>query len=116
MAGFAIGCETWGSIVCPSAFTGISGLRPTYGRVSRHGAMALAYSMDKLGPMARSAQDCGVVLAAIAGHDASDPASLLATFDFQFSGITKTPEKTLLVVWLTNAWKSISPGVETRIE
>ena len=116
MAAFAIGSETWGSIVCPSAFTGISGLRPTYGRVSRHGAMALAYSMDKLGPMARSAQDCGVILAAIAGHDASDPASLQAAFDFQFNGITNIAQKTLRVGWLTNAWKSISPGVEKRIQ
>src|SRR6266852_5135528 len=48
LAAFAIGTETWGSIICPSAFCGVSGLRPTYGRVSRHGAMALAYSMDKI--------------------------------------------------------------------
>src|SRR3954469_3439596 len=76
LAAFAIGTETWGSIVCPSSFTGISGLRPTYGRVSRHGAMALAYSMDKIGPMARAAEDCGLILAAIAGHDTDDRASL----------------------------------------
>jgi aspartyl-tRNA(Asn)/glutamyl-tRNA(Gln) amidotransferase subunit A len=76
LAAFAIGTETWGSIVCPSSFTGISGLRPTYGRVSRHGAMALAYSMDKIGPMARAAEDCGLILAAIAGHDDGDRASL----------------------------------------
>src|SRR5438445_7047687 len=76
LAAFAIGTETWGSIVCPSSFTGISGLRPTYGRVSRHGAMALAYSMDKIGPMARAAEDCGLILAAIAGHDPEDRASL----------------------------------------
>src|SRR5262250_1221569 len=76
LAAFAIGTETWGSIVCPSSFCGVSGLRPTYGRVSRHGAMALSYSMDKIGPMARSAEDCGAVLAVIAGHDTADPASL----------------------------------------
>jgi len=76
LAAFAIGTETWGSIVCPSSFTGISGLRPTYGRVSRHGAMALAYSMDKIGPMARAAEDCGLILAAIAGHDDDDRGSL----------------------------------------
>jgi len=119
MAAFAIGSETWGSIVCPSAFTGISGLRPTYGRVSRHGAMSLAYSMDKLGPMARSAEDCGVILTAIAGHDASDPASLRgdqAAFNFGSSLLTKTPEKTLRIGWLTNAWKDLSPAVEKRIE
>src|SRR5262250_3841292 len=58
LAAFAIGSETWGSIVCPSAFCGISGFRPTYGRVSRRGAMALSYSMDKIGTLARSAEDC----------------------------------------------------------
>jgi aspartyl-tRNA(Asn)/glutamyl-tRNA(Gln) amidotransferase subunit A len=75
VVGFAIGSETWGSIVTPAAFCGVSGLRPTYGRVSRRGAMALSWTMDKLGPMARSADDCGLVLDAIAGHDAGDPTS-----------------------------------------
>jgi aspartyl-tRNA(Asn)/glutamyl-tRNA(Gln) amidotransferase subunit A len=69
---FAIGSETWGSIVCPSTFCGISGLRPTFGRVSRYGAMALSWTMDKLGPMARTAEDCEIVLHAIAGHDPED--------------------------------------------
>ena len=72
LVGFAIGSETWGSIVCPSSFCGVSGLRPTFGRVSRYGAMALSYTMDKLGPMARSAEDCGTILEAIAGQDARD--------------------------------------------
>lgn len=63
---FAIGSETWGSITTPSAFNGISGLRPTYDRVSRRGAMALVWSMDKIGPMARSAADCRLVFDAIA--------------------------------------------------
>src|SRR5260370_5342072 len=72
LAAFAIGTETWGSIICPSAFCGVSGLRPTYGRVSRYGAMALAPSMDKIGPMARSAEDCARIFAAIAGHDPKD--------------------------------------------
>ena len=72
---FAIGSETWGSIITPAAFSGITGLRPTYGRVSRHGAMALSWSMDKLGPMCRTADDCGVVLAAIAGADPRDPSA-----------------------------------------
>src|SRR5438132_8144451 len=72
LAAFAIGTETWGSIICPSAFCGVSGLRPTYGRVSRYGAMALAPSMDKIGPMARSAEDCARIFAAIAGHDQKD--------------------------------------------
>jgi aspartyl-tRNA(Asn)/glutamyl-tRNA(Gln) amidotransferase subunit A len=73
---FAIGSETWGSIQYPAAFCGVTGLRPTYGRVSRHGAMALSWTMDKLGPLARTAEDCGTVLAAIAGPDGADPSSL----------------------------------------
>jgi aspartyl-tRNA(Asn)/glutamyl-tRNA(Gln) amidotransferase subunit A len=76
LVAFAIGSETWGSIVCPSAFCGITGLRPTYGVVSRHGAMALAYTMDKLGPIARTATDCALVLAQIAGRDPLDPSSI----------------------------------------
>lgn len=85
LAAFAIGTETWGSIICPSAFCGISGLRPTFGRVSRYGAMALSYSMDKIGPMARSANDCARVLSAMAGHDDGDKGSLpemLARFSY----------------------------------
>ncbi|HEU5414219.1 MAG TPA: amidase, partial [Candidatus Angelobacter sp.] len=69
LAAFALGTETWGSIICPSGFTGTTGLRPTFGRVSRFGAMALAYSMDKIGPMCRTAADCDLVLQTIAGHD-----------------------------------------------
>jgi len=69
---YALGSETWGSIITPSAYCGITGLRPTQGLVSRSGAMELAWSMDKVGPMARSAEDCGWVLQAIAGYDASD--------------------------------------------
>ena len=72
---FAIGSETWGSIMTPAGFCGITGLRPTYGGVSRHGAMALSWTMDKLGPMGRTADDCGLVLAAIAGHDPADATS-----------------------------------------
>jgi len=72
---FAIGSETWGSIVCPSSFCGVSGLRPTFGRVSRQGAMALSWTLDKIGPMARSARDCEIVLRAIQGHDPEDPYS-----------------------------------------
>lgn len=72
---FALGSETSGSILTPSAFCGVTGLRPTYGLVSRHGAMALSWSMDKIGPMCRSAEDCGLVLQAIAGSDSNDPGS-----------------------------------------
>ncbi|HYM79850.1 MAG TPA: amidase [Candidatus Limnocylindria bacterium] len=75
LVGFAIGTETWGSILCPSAFCGITGLRPTYGRVSRAGAMACSWSYDKIGPLARAASDCRLVLQAIAGPDPDDPSS-----------------------------------------
>ena len=61
------------SILSPAGYCGVSGLRPTYGRVSRHGAMALCWTLDKLGPLALTADDCGLVLEAIAGHDAADP-------------------------------------------
>ena len=72
---FSIGSETSGSIITPAAFCGLSGLRPTYGAVSRHGAMALSWTLDKLGPMCRTAQDCALVYAAIAGRDPLDPTS-----------------------------------------
>lgn len=72
---FGIGTETGGSIVFPSAAVGASGLRPTSGRVSRFGCMPLAWSLDKIGPVGRSARDCGLVLEAIAGHDPRDNAS-----------------------------------------
>ena len=72
LCAFAIGTETWGSILCPSAFCGITGLRPTYGRVSRYGAMPCAYTFDKIGPLTRSASDVRLVLQAIAGPDEND--------------------------------------------
>jgi len=77
---FAIGSETSGSILTPSAYCGITGLRPTYGLVSRYGAMPLSWTMDKLGPMCHSAEDCGLVLAAIAGGDSNDPGSAGRSF------------------------------------
>jgi aspartyl-tRNA(Asn)/glutamyl-tRNA(Gln) amidotransferase subunit A len=76
LVGFAIGSETSGSILTPSAFCGVTGLRPTYGLVSRHGAMALCWTLDKLGPMCRSAEDCALVLQLIAGRDKKDPTSV----------------------------------------
>lgn len=79
---FAIGSETSGSILTPSAFCGITGLRPTYGLVSRYGAMALSWTLDKLGPMCRSAEDCALVLHEIAGTDTQDPGSAGRSFRF----------------------------------
>jgi aspartyl-tRNA(Asn)/glutamyl-tRNA(Gln) amidotransferase subunit A len=83
---FAIGSETSGSIITPSAYSGVSGLRPTYGRVSRHGAMALCWTLDKLGPMCRCADDCGLVLAAIAGADSADPSAVGRAFVYPEAG------------------------------
>jgi len=80
---FAIGSETWGSILSPAGFCGLAGLRPTYGRVSRHGAMALCWTLDKLGPLALTADDCGVVLDAIAGPDPSDPTAADRPYRYQ---------------------------------
>jgi aspartyl-tRNA(Asn)/glutamyl-tRNA(Gln) amidotransferase subunit A len=72
---FALGSETSGSILTPSAFCGITGLRPTFGLVSRYGAMPLSWTLDKIGPMARTAEDCGLVLRVIAGSDSEDASS-----------------------------------------
>src|SRR5579864_9258211 len=112
LAAFAIGSETGGSILCPSAFCGISGLRPTYGRVSRYGAMALAPSMDKIGPLARSAEDCARVFAAIAGHDPRDRSTLpLDKAAFTYSASLELKSRALKIGWLTNTWKKMEPGV-----
>lgn len=81
---FAIGTETLGSIVSPSTVCGTTGLRPTFGRVSRHGAMALSWSMDKIGPITRSAADAGLVLAAIANYDPRDPHAIEAGFQYEW--------------------------------
>jgi aspartyl-tRNA(Asn)/glutamyl-tRNA(Gln) amidotransferase subunit A len=109
LAAFAIGTETWGSIICPSGFCGLSGLRPTYGRVSRYGAMALSYTMDKIGPITRSADDCDLVLKVISGHDPQDLGSLPET-SAKYSGAEQVKGK-LRVGWLVNQWKEISPDV-----
>jgi Asp-tRNA(Asn)/Glu-tRNA(Gln) amidotransferase A subunit family amidase len=80
LVGFAIGTETLGSIVAPSARCGVVGLRPTFGRVSRAGAMALCWSLDKIGPICRAVNDAALVLAAINGHDPQDLGSIAARF------------------------------------
>ena len=77
---FAIGTETNGSIISPAANCGVAGLRPSYGRVSRHGGMPLAWTLDKPGPLALTADDCGLVLAAIAGFDPDDPTTTTRAF------------------------------------
>jgi Asp-tRNA(Asn)/Glu-tRNA(Gln) amidotransferase A subunit family amidase len=82
LVGFAIGSETGGSIVSPSMRCGVTGLRPTYGRVARTGAMTLCWSLDKLGPMARYVEDTALVLNAISGPDAGDVASVPSALSF----------------------------------
>ncbi len=79
---YALGSETWGSIIGPSSNCGITGLRPTYGYVSRFGAMPLSWTMDKIGPMCRSAEDCGHVLEAISGGDRRDRGSAGKSFHY----------------------------------
>ncbi len=82
LVGFSIGTETLGSIMSPSSRCGVSGLRPSFGRVSRFGAMALSWSMDKIGPMCRSAEDCALVLHAIAGPDGKDNSVIDVPFNW----------------------------------
>jgi Asp-tRNA(Asn)/Glu-tRNA(Gln) amidotransferase A subunit family amidase len=82
LVAFSVGSETGGSIVSPSMRCGVTGLRPTYGRVPRTGAMTLCWSLDKLGPMTRSVEDAMLVLHAISGPDAGDVASVPAALDF----------------------------------
>jgi aspartyl-tRNA(Asn)/glutamyl-tRNA(Gln) amidotransferase subunit A len=77
---FALGSETSGSILTPAAFCGVTALRPTYGLVSRYGAMALSWTLDKIGPLAHSAEDCGLILHVIAGKDSKDPGSAGKSF------------------------------------
>jgi aspartyl-tRNA(Asn)/glutamyl-tRNA(Gln) amidotransferase subunit A len=110
LATFAIGTETWGSIICPSGFTGTTGLRPTLGRVSRYGAMALAYSMDKIGPMCRLADDCDLVLKTIAGHDPQDGYSLPDP-QAKYLGAEQL-KAPLRIGWLLNQWKEVSAEVD----
>ncbi len=82
LVGFAMGTETLRSIVSPSTRCGVTGLRPTFGRVSRYGAMALSWSMDKAGPMARSVEDCALIFSAIYGPDGRDAAVVDAPFEW----------------------------------
>ena len=105
---YTIGSETWGSILMPAAFTGLTGLRPTYGLVSRTGAMALSWTLDKLGPLCRTAADCGLVLQAIAGPDADDPTHAGRTFRLQPSA---TPGGRLRLAVLTDDLAQMQPAV-----
>ncbi|MGQ9672291.1 MAG: amidase [Candidatus Aminicenantales bacterium] len=105
LVGFAIGTETWGSIVSPSTRCGVTGLRPTYGRVSRAGAMALSWSMDKIGPICRSVEDCALVFATICGPDGKD----LSVVDRPFSWNPELELKTIRVGYLKKAFERDYP-------
>lgn len=105
----AVGSETWGSIMTPAAYCGVSGLRPTYGRVSRHGAMALSWTLDKLGPLARSADDCGLALAAMAGADPEDPSTLGEAN--RYSRAEEAPQGRWKLATLKGATDDIQPEV-----
>jgi len=104
---FAIGSETWGSILSPANNCGIAGLRPTYGLVSRHGAMALSWTLDKLGPLCQTADDCGLVLEAIAGPDPEDPTTSNAGFRYD-SMFTKASYRIAF-------FKDVLEGVEDEV-
>jgi len=107
LVGFALGSETEGSIVDPCMRCGVTGLRPTFGRVPRTGAMTLCWSMDKLGPMARGVEDTMLVLAAIGGPDAGDVASLPGHLDFD----ANAPVIGLRVGFVP-AWMEQAPATE----
>ena len=111
---FAIGSETSGSILTPSAYSGVTGLRPTYGLVSRHGAMALCWTLDKLGPMGRSADDCALVLAAIAGHDEKDESSVARGFAYERRA--EPPAKPLRVAVPKGVVEKVQPAVRENFE
>ncbi len=106
LVGFSIGTETLGSIVSPATRNGVSGLRPTYGRVSRHGAMALSWTMDKIGPLCRSAEDCAIVLGAIYGPDGKDP----TVIDLPYGWDHEKPLSSVRVGYLQAAFDAEHPG------
>lgn len=105
LVGFSIGSETLGSIVSPSVRCGATGLRPTFGRVSRHGAMALSWSMDKLGPICRSVEDCALVFQAIHGPDGRD----LTVVDAPFAYDGRRPVASLRVGYVPAAFEEDHP-------
>ncbi len=95
LVGFALGSETSGSILGPSSMCGVTGLRPTYGLVSRRGAMALSWTLDKIGPLCRTAEDCALVLETISGADSQDPGSAGRSFRYAPQYARKPQEVTV---------------------
>jgi len=103
LVAFSIGSETGGSIVAPAMRCGVTGLRPTYGRVPRTGAMTLCWSLDKLGPMTRSVEDAMLVLQAITGPDAGDVASVPSRLDFDATGSVSGLRIGYFPAWMNEA-------------
>ena len=106
LVGFAIGTETMGSIVSPSTRCGVTGLRPTFGRVSRYGAMALCWSLDKIGPMCRSVEDCALVFSAIYGPDGLD----MTITPEPFTWVPAFDAKKLRIGYVANAFEAADAG------
>ncbi len=116
---FALGSETSGSIITPSAFCGVTGLRPTYGLVSRRGAMALSWTLDKIGPICRSAEDCALVLHEISGADIEDPGSAGKSFTYSPQFARKLPDITIGYAPVDfEAWAEpeARPGLQAALE
>ena len=110
LVAFAIGTETWGSIVSPSTRCGDTGLRPTFGRVSRTGAMALSWSMDKIGPICRTVEDCAIVFNAIRGSDGVDQTVVDLPFNYQ----SKIDFTKLRVGYLKSEFEKDTTNTETN--
>jgi Asp-tRNA(Asn)/Glu-tRNA(Gln) amidotransferase A subunit family amidase len=106
LVGFSIGTETLGSIVSPSSTCGVTGLRPTYGRVSRYGAMGLSWTMDKIGPICRGVEDCAAALDAIYGPDGKD----MTVGDPPFNWNAEVPLSSLRVAYLKTEFETTVPG------
>ena len=112
----SLGSDTGGSIRQPSAFCGVVGLKPTYGRVSRHGVMPLSFTLDHVGPIARSARDCAVILQAIAGHDAADLTSSTEPVPAYSDGLDGDIRGVRIAVPETYFYDSIDPQIRTCVE
>ncbi len=113
LVGFSIGGETGGSILLPSSYCGLSGMRTTYGRVSRTGGVTLSWSLDKVGPLCRSADDCGLVLAAIAGYDKLDPATTRRKFLYT---ARPTGAKRYRLGVIKGSYEYVAPDVKANFE
>ena len=117
LAPWALGSDTRGSILCPSSWCGVAGLRPSFGRVSRYGSMAIAYSMDKLGPMARSAEDCALVLETLSGHDPLDHDSIDNSAPaFRLEDTDPGHGPALRIGRLTNVYGKSDPEIERSVD